>query len=91
MIISSNIGIVVRLFNLSNPIAVPSASASDNCTGIDYIKEKLKLICKTDPKPEYLDCENILSCIGGGEQEVMKCARGYPAGIGSDESFDLLN
>jgi hypothetical protein len=81
VIISSNIGVIVGLFLLSNAIAVPSASAFDNCVDVDCLKGKPRLICKTEPKPEYLDCENILRCIDGGEQEVMKCAMGYPAGI----------
>jgi hypothetical protein len=34
-------------------------------------------MCKEGLAPSYLDCENILRCIDGGEQEIMKCAEGY--------------
>ena len=63
------------------PISSLLATSSDeNCIDIDCLKEKLRLKCKTDPKPEYLDCENILRCINAGEQEIMReCVKGYSA------------
>ena len=39
---------------------LPTSNAHENCIDIDCLKDKLRLICETDPKPEYLDCENIL-------------------------------
>ena len=55
-------------------------SSNENCIDIDCLKEKLRLKCETDPKPEYLDCENILRCINAGEQDIMsECVKGYPA------------
>ena len=57
-----------------------TSNTRENCINIDCLKEKLRLICETDPKPEYLDCENILRCINAGEQEIMReCAKQYPA------------
>ena len=80
IIIGSSMGIIVGLFLLKTVVAVPSTSASNNCIDIDCLKEKLRLICETDPKPEYLDCENILRCINAGEQEIMReCVKQYPA------------
>ena len=80
VIIGSSIGIIVGLFLLKTVVAVPSTSVSNNCIDIDCLKEKLRLICETDPKPEYLDCENILRCINAGEQEIMReCVKQYPA------------
>ena len=66
---------IMGLFLLVAAVIVPSVTASNNdCVDIDCLKEKLRLICQSDPKPEYLDCENILRCIDAGEQEIMKCA-----------------
>jgi len=80
VIIGSSIGIIVGLFLLKTVVAVPSTSVSNNCIDIDCLKEKLRLICEIDPKPEYLDCENILRCINAGEQEIMReCVKQYPA------------
>jgi hypothetical protein len=82
-IIGSSIGTVIGLFLLAAAIvaALQSASASNNnCVDIDCLKEKLKLICESDPKPNYLDCQNILRCIDAGEQELMReCVKAYPA------------
>ena len=63
------------------PISSLLATSSDeNCIDIDCLKERLKQICKEGATaPSYLDCDNILRCIDGGEQGVMKCAKGYPA------------
>ena len=76
MIISGIIGSIVGLFLLVTAVIVPAVSASNN--DIDYLKEKLRRICQSDPKPEYLDCENIFRCIDTSEQEIMRCAKGYP-------------
>src|SRR5919106_4976043 len=95
-IIGSSIGTVIGLFPLAAAIAaaLQSASASNNnCVDIDCLKEKLKLICESDPKPNYLDCQNILRCIDAGEQELMReCVRAYPADNESSScnSQDLL-
>jgi hypothetical protein len=65
----------------------PSISASSNCVDIDCLREKLRLICETDPKPDYLDCHNILRCMNAGEQEIMReCVRDYAV----CNSHDLL-
>ena len=80
VIIGSSIGIIVGLFLLKTVVAVPSTNASNNCIDIDCLKEKLRRICETDPKPEYLDCKNILRCINAGEQEIMReCVEQCPA------------
>jgi hypothetical protein len=34
-------------------------------------------ICKEGTAPSYLDCDNILRYIDGGEREIMRCAKGY--------------
>ena len=62
------------------PISSLLATSSDeNCIDIDCLKERLKQMCKEGAAaPSYLDCDNILRCIDGGEQEILKCARGYP-------------
>jgi hypothetical protein len=80
VIISSSIGTIVSLFlSMTYVGVVPSVSSSNNsCVDIDCIKEKLRQICETNPKPEYLDCQNILRCMDAGEQEIMReCARAY--------------
>jgi len=77
VIIGSSIGIIVGLFLLKTVVAVPSASTSNICIDIDCLKENLRLVCETDPKSDYLDCENILRYMDAGEQEIMKCAKGY--------------
>jgi hypothetical protein len=46
-----------------------------NCVEIDCIKEKPKRMGREGSAPSYLDCENILRCIDGGEQEIIKCAK----------------
>ena len=62
------------------PISSLLATSSDeNCIDIDCLKERLKQMYREGAAPSYLDCENILKCMDGGEQEVMKCAKGYPA------------
>ena len=64
------------------PISSLLATSSDeNCIDIDCLKERLNQMCR-EGAPSYLDCENILRCMDGGEQEVMKCANGYPAANG---------
>ena len=79
LIVSGTIGTIVGLFFLMTAVVVPSVNTSNNCVDIDCLKDKLRLICETDPKPEYLDCENILRCMDKGEQEVIRCARAYQA------------
>ena len=60
------------------PINVPlSVSASNNCVDIECLKQKLERICEKGIAPSYLDCRNILGCIDGGEQDIMKCSNGY--------------
>jgi hypothetical protein len=60
------------------PISSLLATSSDeNCIDIDCLKERQ--MCREGVAPSYLDCDNILRCIDGGEQEIMKCVRGYPA------------
>jgi hypothetical protein len=61
LIIGGIIGSIVGLFLLVTSVIVPAVSASNN--DIDCLKEKLRRICQSDPKPEYLDCENIFICI----------------------------
>lgn len=78
VIIGSSIGILVGLFLLKTVVAVPSASASNNCIDINCLKEKLEQICIQGPTSSYLDCD-ILRCGDVGEQGVMKCAKEYPA------------
>ena len=59
-------------------VIVSSVTASNyDCVDIGCLKENLRRICQSDPK--YLDCENILRCMGAGEQEIMRCAKGYLA------------
>ena len=83
MIISNSICIIIGLFLLSTAsvaVAVPSISASSNCVDIDCLKEKLRLVCESNAKPEFLDCQNILRCIDAGEQGIMReCVKSYPA------------
>jgi len=43
------------------------------CNDIDCLRQKLELICEEGTAPPYLDCENILLCMNGEEQEIMKC------------------
>ena len=51
-IIGGSIGTILGLFPLVT--AVPSVSASNNsCVDIDCLKEKLRFICESDPKPKY--------------------------------------
>ena len=61
MIIGGIIGSIIGVFLLVSAVIVPAVSASNN--DIDYLKEKLRRICQSDPKPEYLDCENIFRYI----------------------------
>jgi hypothetical protein len=80
VIICGSIGIIIGLSLLVSAFAEPSISASSNCVDINCLKEKLRLICETDPKPDYLDCQNILRCIDAEEQELMReCVKAYPA------------
>jgi hypothetical protein len=72
--------IVGLLFLATFDVAVPSIYAS-NCVDIDCLKEKLRLLCETDPKLDYLYCQNILKCMDAGEQEIMRCAKGYLAAL----------
>ena len=68
------------------PISGVLATSSDeNCIDIDCLRKRLKQMCKEGAAPSYLDCENILRCMDGGEQEVMKCAKEYPAANGFRE------
>jgi hypothetical protein len=74
-------------------IVAITKSASNNCVDIDCLKEKLRLACESDPIPEYLDCQNILRCMGADEQEIMReCVKAYPADNESRacNSYDLL-
>jgi hypothetical protein len=68
-VISGIMDTIVGLFLLAATSAVPSVTASGECVDIDCLKERLRQICETDPKPEYLDCENILRCIDTGDCE----------------------
>jgi hypothetical protein len=88
MITGISMSIVIGLALLSTAsVVVSSISASNNCADIDCLKEQLKLLCETDPKPDYLDCQNILRCMDAGEQEIMsECIRDYAA----CNSHDLL-
>jgi hypothetical protein len=84
--------IVGLLFLATFAAAVPSVNAS-NCVDIDCLKEKLRLLCKTDPKPDYLDCQNFLKCMDAGEQEIMReCVKSYSVDNESSvcDSQDLL-
>ena len=56
-----------------------AASSDENCIDIDCLKERLKQMCREGAAPSYLDCNNIIRCRDHGEQEIMKCARGYLA------------
>jgi hypothetical protein len=82
-------GTIVGLFLLvTAAVAVPSASASDNCVDIDCLKEKVRLKCelKTD-ESEYINCKNMLKCMDADEQELRKeCINEYRA----CDSTDLL-
>ncbi len=70
------------------PISSLLATSSDeNCIDIDCLKERLKQICREGVAPSYLNCNNILRCIDGGEQKVMKCAKGYSAADGYHEQL----
>ena len=62
---------IVGLFLLVTTVAVSSIGASNNCVDKDCLKEQLRLICESDPKPKYLDCENILRCVDAGEQDII--------------------
>jgi hypothetical protein len=78
MIIVGIISNTVGLFLLVTAAEVPLVSASNDCVGIECLRQKLERICKEGTAPPYLDCENILRCIDAGEQEIMReCARGY--------------
>ena len=80
MIIGGIIGNIIGLFFLVAAVIVTSVSASNNdCADIDCLKQNLERICKDGSAPPYLDCENILRCMHGGEQEIMKCVKMYPA------------
>jgi hypothetical protein len=81
VVIIGSIGTIVGLLLLATTIAVlPVYASTNNCVDIDCLREKLKLLCESDPKPNYLDCQNILRCIDAGEQEIMReCVRGYRA------------
>ena len=69
LMISINVALAILVMMLISGVLATS-NTHENCIDIDCLKEKLRLICETDPKPEYLDCENILRCIDVGEQQV---------------------
>lgn len=46
------------IFLLVTAVVVPAVSASNN--DIDCLKEKLRRICQSDPKPEYFDLKIFL-------------------------------
>jgi hypothetical protein len=69
---------IAGIFVLVIAVEAPSVNATNDCIDIDCLKEKLRQICQGDPKPEHLDCKNILRCIDVSEQEIMRCAKGYP-------------
>jgi hypothetical protein len=54
--------LIIGLFLLAMAAAaLQSISASTNdCVDTDCLKEKLRLICETDPKPDYLDCQALV-------------------------------
>jgi hypothetical protein len=88
----SFIGTIIGLLLLATASAAPSISASNNCGDMDCLKEKLRLICETDPRPDYFDC-HILKCMDAGEHEIMReCVKPYPANNESRScnSQDLL-
>jgi hypothetical protein len=90
--ISINVALAILvMIPISGVLA--TSNTHENCIDIDSLKEKLRLICEPDPKPEYLDCENILRCIDAGEQQIMReCVKGYPADNETEScnSQDLL-
>jgi hypothetical protein len=50
-------------------------------------------MCVKETAPSYLDCENNLSCIDAGEQEIIVgMCKGYPTGNETESynSQDLL-
>jgi hypothetical protein len=68
VIIGGIMSSIIGSFLLVAAVIVSALSASNNdCTDIGCLKENLRRICQSDPKPEYLDCENILRCLGAGE------------------------
>jgi hypothetical protein len=79
VIVSSCIFAIVNLLFFMEMTTVIGLDNStyNNCIDIDCLKEKLKRICKEGSAPSYLDCKNILRCIDGGEQEIVRCAKGY--------------
>lgn len=86
---------IVGLFLLvTAAVAVSLVSAfPNNCVNIDCLEEQFRFIYESNPKPDYLDCENILRCMDAGEQEVMReCVKSYPADNESSacNSQDLL-
>jgi hypothetical protein len=94
VIIGGSTCTIFGLFILvTTAVAMPSINASKVCADIDCLKERFKLICEKEPKPNYLDCENIMRCTRVGEQEIMKeCIKAYPADNDSRacNSQDLL-
>jgi len=84
IIILSSMGVTMAVMGTSN-------STDKSCIDIDCLEEKIKRMCMEGTAPPYLDCENILRCIDDGEQEIMKCAKGYPvSGSYHNGSFDNL-
>jgi hypothetical protein len=96
VIMGSSLGSIVGLFLLVAAAAagLQSTIASHaNCVDIDCLKEKLRLSCETDLKPDYIGCQNILRCMDAGEQEIMReCVESYPTDNESSacNSQDLL-
>jgi hypothetical protein len=72
--IGTIIGLLLYPFTI---VPLAQGSTDDNCVDIDCLKEKLKRMCREGAAPSYLDCDNIFRCRDHGEQEIMKCAKGY--------------
>ena len=85
-VMKTNYRLVILAFAILVMIPISSllaTSSDENCIDIDCLKERLKQMCKEGTgASSYLDCDNILRCMDGGEQEVKKCAKGYPAANG---------
>ena len=53
--ISINVALAILvMIPISSVLA--TNNTHENCINIDCLKKKLRLICETDPKPQYLDC-----------------------------------
>ena len=79
VIVGSCIGAIVNLlFFMEMTIVMGIDNSTDNnCIDIDCLNEQIKRMCMDGRAPSYLDCENIRRCMNGGEQEIMKCGKGY--------------